>query len=104
MESEKIALGQIVYSKAGRDNDKYFIVVGKIGQQYVLISDGDLRKIEKPKKKKIKHIVIHDIVASDIKYKLENNIKVSNSDIMNSLKSMGLINQSNSKEVWLPYV
>lgn len=93
MESKDIAPGQIVYSKAGRDKKRYYVVVGIPWDEYVLIADGDLRKVEKPKRKKIKHLVIHGMVASDIKEKLEANVKINNSDIKNSLKSMGLVDE-----------
>lgn len=93
MESERITLGQIVHSRAGRDKGKFFIVVGMSGDEYVLISDGDIRKIEKPKKKKVKHLVFHDMKAMNIKVKIEANIKINNSDIKNSMKSLGLIKE-----------
>lgn len=99
MESDSVTIGQIVHSKAGRDKNKYFIVVSDIGNGYVLISDGDIRKIEKPKKKKIKHLVFHNTKASDIRLKFEAGIRVSNGDLKNALKSLGLVNQSNCKEV-----
>jgi ribosomal protein L14E/L6E/L27E len=97
--SEEIVLGQIVHSKAGRDKDRYFIVIDILNNDYVLISDGYLRRVEKPKRKKIKHLVVHDMIADDIKSKLEKNIRVNNGDIRNSLKLLGMNNQSNNKEV-----
>ncbi|MCE7700011.1 MAG: KOW domain-containing RNA-binding protein [Methanobacterium paludis] len=99
MEPKDITPGQIVYSKAGRDKGRYYIVVGMPWNEYVLISDGDIRTVEKPKKKKIKHLVIHDLIASDIREKLENNNRITNSEIRNSLKLLGLFNQLNGKEV-----
>ena len=93
MESEKITLGQIVHSKAGRDKGNFFIVVGMSGDEYVLISDGDIRKIENPKKKKVKHLVFHDMMAKDIKDKIEANIKINNGDIKNSIRSLGLVKE-----------
>jgi ribosomal protein L14E/L6E/L27E len=48
-------VGQIVYSKAGRDKGRAFAVVKSEGG-YLYLADGKLRKIEKPKKKKIMHI------------------------------------------------
>lgn len=53
--SGEISMGQIVRSKAGRDKGRYFIV-DSIEEPYVYLIDGDLRKIDKPKKKKINHI------------------------------------------------
>lgn len=49
-------IGDIVISTAGRDAGKYFVVVGIAEGQYRLVCDGKLRKISKPKKKKIKHL------------------------------------------------
>lgn len=48
--------GQLVKSKCGRDKDRIFIIKEIIDKDYVLLIDGDLRKLEKPKLKKIKHI------------------------------------------------
>lgn len=99
MESEKITLGQIVCSKSGRDKGRYFIVIEAVGDGYVLIADGDIRKLENPKKKKVKHLIAYNMIADDIKYKIETNTKMSNADLRKSLKSLGLVEQSNSEEV-----
>ncbi len=48
-------VGQIVFSKAGRDKNRPFIVIG-IDDNFVYLADGISRQIEKPKLKKIKHI------------------------------------------------
>ncbi len=48
--------GQIVISKAGRDINRKFVILKIIDENYVLISDGRLRKIDKPKLKKNKHL------------------------------------------------
>lgn len=47
--------GNLVISKCGRDKKKFFIVV-QIMNDYVFLCDGDMRKADKPKKKKIKHV------------------------------------------------
>ena len=87
----EITLGQIVHSKAGRDMDKYFVVVKIIDKDYVLLSDGKLRKIENPKKKKIKHLILHNDLAYTIKDKLENGENILNADIKKCLQSMNLL-------------
>ncbi|HPF53654.1 MAG TPA: KOW domain-containing RNA-binding protein [Eubacteriales bacterium] len=48
-------VGDAVRSKAGRDAGRVFIVTAVEGQ-YVWLCDGDLRKLEAPKKKKLRHI------------------------------------------------
>ena len=50
--------GSIAVSLAGRDKDRTFIIVGVLDERNVLIADGRLRKVEKPKKKKLKHLRI----------------------------------------------
>ena len=47
----ELVTGQIVYSKAGRDQKRCFVVL-KVEGEYVYLADGDLRKVETPKKKK----------------------------------------------------
>lgn len=79
-------LGKVVHSKSGRDRNRYFIIVGILNEDYVYISDGNLRKIEKPKKKKIKHLIFTDMIAQDIKELITNNKKVSNSMIRKFLQ------------------
>lgn len=50
-------LGQLVVSLAGRDKDCICAVVGEADDEgYVLIADGRIRKVEEPKKKKLKHL------------------------------------------------
>lgn len=79
-------IGKIVHSKSGRDKDRQFIIVGIINNEYVYISDGDLRKIEKPKKKKIRHLAFSDKVANEIRELIINNYVVSNSKIRKFLQ------------------
>jgi len=78
-------LGVVVYSKAGRDIDRKFIIMDIINEEYVYIADGDLRKVEKPKRKKIKHLNITDRVFDDVLSKKT----VSNSEIRKFLQSLG---------------
>ena len=50
-----IKKGSLVYSRAGRDKGTLFIVIDKEGD-WVYLADGNIRKAEKPKKKRLKHI------------------------------------------------
>ncbi|WP_308011379.1 KOW domain-containing RNA-binding protein [Clostridium tagluense] len=84
---ENTLLGKVVNSKAGRDMHKKFIVVGILNSEYVYISDGDLRKIEKPKKKKVKHLNLTDTVAEEIKDSILSKKEVTNSKIKIFLQS-----------------
>lgn len=74
-------LGELIYSNAGRDAGRWFIITNILDEEYVLISDGDLRKIEKPKKKKIKHIKTCGIIIDSLNKKMENKEKITNAEI-----------------------
>ena len=80
-----ITFGQVVFSKAGRDKGKKFIVIDIIDELYVMISDGDLRRIENAKRKKIKHLQITGEVILPLSDKLEKKVRVTNSEIRKAL-------------------
>ena len=53
-------VGRVVYSAAGRDRKRPFVIVGVADDGSVLIADGKLRAAAKPKKKNLRHLVIRD--------------------------------------------
>lgn len=63
----KNLIGRIVYSKAGRDKDKYFMIFDVLNEEFVYLVDGDLRRLERPKKKKIKHLIFTDKICDEVK-------------------------------------
>lgn len=56
MNDTPLQVGQLVRSRAGRDQGRYFMVSALVDSEYVYLVDGQLRKMEKPKKKKRKHL------------------------------------------------
>ena len=73
-------IADIVESLNGRDVGKRFIVIGT-DDEYSLIADGKGRRYEKPKKKKNKHLKYADKTDDNIKEKLLENEKITNSEI-----------------------
>lgn len=61
----------IIQSAAGHDQGGYFLVTAVDGQ-YALICDGKTRPLEKPKRKKFKHLHLVGVVSADILQALEN--------------------------------
>ena len=45
-----------VFSKKGRDKGRYFVVLYTLDAEFVMIGDGDTRKIDHLKKKRRKHL------------------------------------------------
>ncbi len=56
MNKPPVQTGATVLSRAGRDEGRRFVVIQSLDDEYVLISDGRTHKVEKPKKKKRKHL------------------------------------------------
>jgi len=76
----RIEKADVVISLNGRDEGKRFVVIG-IEDEYSLLSDGKGRRVEKPKRKKNKHIKFADKTAGPIAEKLIEGEKVTNSEI-----------------------
>lgn len=80
-----IHLGQVVRSKAGRDKGKVFVVYDIVDDEYVLIADGDYRRIDSLKKKKIRHLIVYKTIIEDLSEKLKNQQKINNAYIRKAL-------------------
>jgi ribosomal protein L14E/L6E/L27E len=55
MQAGEMQIGQIVFSKKGRDKGRAMVIISVEGE-YVFLADGQLRPLNKPKKKKARHI------------------------------------------------
>lgn len=87
--SEPDLLGNVVISRAGRDKDRPFLVVGMAGSEYVLLADGCLRKLANPKKKKLKHVRIEPAMVENVKNKFLEGKQVFDAEIRNCLLNLG---------------
>jgi len=83
--------GQIVKSKAGHDKGCVFFVVEVLDDDYVLIADGDRRKYDSPKKKKVKHLQPYNKVNDVISEKIRSGLRIENIDLQRELERSGAI-------------
>ena len=83
---KKIEPGSVVFSKAGRDSGRFYIVTEIVDADYVKIVDGELRRIDKPKLKKIKHLKAEGEVVEKIALKLVEGKKVFDAEIRSILR------------------
>ena len=81
--------GRVVLSPQGRDEGRYFIVLEVIDENFVLMADGLTRKIDHPKKKKIKHLRPKPIVVNVDGSTLPNK-HLQDSDLRRALQENGL--------------
>lgn len=86
-----IVLGNVVCSKAGRDKGQMSIVIA-LEDEFAYVANGELRKVDRPKKKKIKHLQKTNYVSEFIAEKLQNVGKVTNSEVRKALAEYKPIN------------
>ncbi len=56
-----LKIGQLVTSKMGRDLGKKYVVIEFYDDNHVNVADGFVRKMNRPKRKNVKHLVIHHV-------------------------------------------
>ncbi|MBQ8929938.1 MAG: KOW domain-containing RNA-binding protein [Oscillospiraceae bacterium] len=77
-------VGNIVVSPNGRDKGKVFYIVS-IEEDYAFIADGRGRRLEKPKKKKLRHLQFRADGSDRVAEKLRNGEKLTNIEIRRSV-------------------
>ncbi len=77
-------VGDIVLSKMGRDSGRHYIVMN-VSDNFVYICDGDFHKVDKPKKKKVKHVEKTEGFSEYVADKLEEGTKVTNTELRRTI-------------------
>ena len=83
-----ISKSDIVISLAGRDKGKLFYVI-KTEDNFVYLADGKGRKLENPKRKKLKHVRRVSRTETRVATKILNGDKVLNSELRRDLATFG---------------
>ena len=83
----EVIAGMVVRSTAGRDKGDLFIVLSREGE-YAYLANGELRKVDRPKKKKLKHLQPNSKVSEFIQNKLAAQGKVTNSEVRKALSEL----------------
>lgn len=78
--------GQIVVSTAGRDSGSAYVVVGTVHPHSLLLSDGRTHRLERPKKKNIRHVE-HQATDQLIAEKLHSGAAITNEELRQALTS-----------------
>jgi len=78
--------GRIVVSTAGRDKDRYFVVLS-VENNFCYVSDGKVRKVDMPKKKKMKHLRVTEFFLNEIAEMLDAEQTVTNSMIRRGIRN-----------------
>lgn len=77
----KVVLGQLVTISAGRDRGRSFVVVGIESPGVIHLADGRSRPTDKPKRKNVRHVKIHEFLSQGLAEKLQKGHKVTNEEL-----------------------
>jgi ribosomal protein L14E/L6E/L27E len=86
-------IGKVVLSKAGRDTNHLYVVIRQLDNEYVLLSNGVTKTLDKPKKKKFKHLSFVDVVNDEIKLAIVSNDNGTDLKIKRLLKFKGIVKE-----------
>ena len=76
--------GFVVISKKGRDKGRYFVVLYEVDADFVLMGDGDTRKLAHLKKKRRKHLAACPVECPELLALLEKG-QLKDSDVRKAL-------------------
>ena len=80
-------IGMFAISKAGHDKGRMYLIV-KEEEDFFYLADGRSRGIEKPKKKRKKHLqLVKSGISELLKEKLEGNLTIYNEEIKYAIKT-----------------
>ena len=79
-----IARSNIVKSIAGRDAGSLFFVLATEGD-FLLLADGKRRRVENPKRKRLRHVVPTGLDAGAAAERIRSSEKVTNSELRKAI-------------------
>ncbi len=85
---DNIARSDIVRATAGRDKGKIFFVLD-VEEDFLLLADGRTRRVERPKRKKRRHVSFVSRVDCRVAEKIRGGEKLSNSELRRTLAQLG---------------
>ena len=98
MERLPMETGRAVQSLQGRDAGRCFVILQVVDDQFVLMADGLTRKLDHPKKKKVKHLHPKPVRMEGVDDGLKSH-QLLDSDLRKFLRANGLeIDQPLCKE------
>ncbi|MGM0410255.1 MAG: hypothetical protein ACQEQF_05765 [Bacillota bacterium] len=82
----RVKVGEIVESTAGRDEGNIYIVAKIVNNKYIEVFDGESKKVNNKKRKNVKHINKTGVVAEELSCWLKEGKRVRNEDIKLAIK------------------
>ncbi|WP_406677303.1 RNA-binding protein [Moorella sp. ACPs] len=88
MPAGELKVGQLVYSRAGRDRGRPFLIWQLAGPGRVYLVDGRLRRTSKPKLKNVLHVQAVNRVATVIADRLKRGEVVTDAEVRRAIAQL----------------
>ncbi|TDA68618.1 MAG: RNA-binding protein [Clostridia bacterium] len=85
----ELRAGQLVFSQAGRDQGQAYLIWRLIDNRFVEVVDGYRRRVERPKRKNVRHVRPTSQTALTVAQKLERGEPVSNAEVRKAIDQLG---------------
>ena len=82
-----IVKANIVKSTAGREKGELFFVLATEGD-FLLLADGKLRPVERPKRKRRKHVVLRRADGGELSRRIRSNESITNSELRKAIAAV----------------
>ena len=82
-----IVKANIVKSTAGRDKGELFFVLATEGD-FLLLADGRLGPVERPKRKRRKHVVLRRADGGELSRRIRSNESITNSELRKAIAAV----------------
>ena len=82
-----IVKANIVKSTAGRDKGELFFVLATEGD-FLLLADGKIRPVERPKRKRRKHVVLRRADGGELSRRIRSNESITNSELRKAIAAV----------------
>ena len=86
---ERFEVGMLAKSLAGHDFGKLYVII-KVDSEDVDLVDGIIRTVDKPKRKKKKHVQVIREIQQTVVDKIQNNQVIQNEEIKRIIKLKSL--------------
>lgn len=83
---KSVNLGSVVFSVAGRDKGSFYVVSEIVDDDYILMVDGRTRRLDNPKRKKLKHLKNTGDTVLSLGEKFSSGAKVYDAEVFSALR------------------
>ncbi len=80
--------GMLAYVRAGRDEGRAVIIKEIIDSDFVMIVDGEMRKLDSAKKKKIKHLKLSPKQDFALQKAFQEGIIINDADVRKAIEKL----------------